>query len=212
MSDDEQVLVFPCYLLKRLKGLPGIASHHVNVNNLQVFADSIVPELRLMRRGDVEDDPTMLQLIPYVVVESADRKRVLMYNRGNKGGETRLADKWSIGVGGHINPEDGETVVGNNLGDDYLGFIRNSASRELREELRNWEDRDTIQYWAFLHTDDSAVNAVHFCCILKIGYSGDEGTLEAAEEGVVMEWVKKEDLKDYVLESWSEMIRDHLLD
>ena len=212
MSDDEQVLVFPCYLLNHLTGLPGIASHHVNVNNLQLFADKIVPELRLMRRGDVEDDPTTLQLIPYVVVESADRKRVLTYNRGSKGGETRLADKWSIGVGGHINTEDGETVVEDNLGDDYLGFIRNSAYRELREELRNWEDPETIQYWAFLHTDDSAVNAVHFGCVLQISYSGDENTLEAAEEGTTMEWAKKEDLKDYVLESWSEMIRDHLLD
>lgn len=70
---------------------------------------------------DVEHDDRWKQLIPYIVCVNS-KGQILAYNRGRKGGEKRLASKWAIGFGGHVNDQD-ETFL--------LGVIR-----EIREELQ----------------------------------------------------------------------------
>lgn len=75
-------------------------------------------------RGEVESDPSFKQLIPYVVLSC--RGEVFHYTRGSTGGEVRLRALRSIGIGGHINPEDGPST-----GDPY----RTGMLRELAEEV-----------------------------------------------------------------------------
>ena len=48
------------------------------------------------RRVDVEDDPSFQQLIPYVVVQ--DGGRVFLMRRLRTGGDTRLHERFSIGL------------------------------------------------------------------------------------------------------------------
>lgn len=81
------------------------------------------------RRGDVEDDPSLLQPIPYVVVTrgTADRREVFAYTRLGGGGEHRLHGRVSIGVGGHMNHLFDEVSLGR--------VVREEATRELEEEL-----------------------------------------------------------------------------
>ena len=77
-----------------------------------------------MRRGDAEEDPTHKQVIPYLVLR--DGERWFLMRRTRAGGDARLHDRWSIGVGGHLNPGDG----------DVHGGLRREWARGARRGLR----------------------------------------------------------------------------
>jgi predicted NUDIX family phosphoesterase len=61
-------------------------------------------------RPQVELDPAFKQIIPYLVLR--DRERYFLMRRTRAGADQRLHDRWSIGVGGHLNPEDGDLAAG----------------------------------------------------------------------------------------------------
>lgn len=54
-----------------------------------------------VRRGDAEVDSQWKQPIPYAIIRRGEE--VFLYKRLKKGGEERLHDRLSIGVGGHMN-------------------------------------------------------------------------------------------------------------
>jgi predicted NUDIX family phosphoesterase len=146
-------------------------------------------------RSVAEDDPSWKQLIPYLVVRDADR--VWLMRRSRAGGDARLHDRFSIGVGGHLNPDDG----------DVLGGLR----REFDEELdAPWEPRFTLL--GVLNADDDAVGQVH----LGLVYEADAGgrrvaireTHKLQGRFAVMDEV--EAVRDR-LETWSALVLDHLL-
>src|SRR5687767_12552590 len=73
---------------------------------LETILRGLCSSPREARRGDVEEDPTLKQPIPYVVVRRRGEGRVqevFMYTRLTGGGEARLHGKVSVGVGGHMN-------------------------------------------------------------------------------------------------------------
>lgn len=76
-----------------------------------------------MLREEAEKDPGFRQVIPYVLVHYGDK--YLTVTRHQTQGETRLHNKVSIGIGGHINPVDGRQ-------EDLLDA---GLRRELSEEL-----------------------------------------------------------------------------
>lgn len=57
-----------------------------------------------LERPQAEEDPTHRQIIPYAVVRH--RGRFFLMRRTKGGGEARLHDRYTLGVGGHINPQD----------------------------------------------------------------------------------------------------------
>ncbi|MFG0318937.1 MAG: hypothetical protein ACF8XB_16820, partial [Planctomycetota bacterium JB042] len=59
-----------------------------------------------VERRFAEEDRAFQQVIPYVVVRRGEE--VLLLKRSRRGGDARLHDKLSIGVGGHVNPPDAE--------------------------------------------------------------------------------------------------------
>jgi predicted NUDIX family phosphoesterase len=83
-------------------------------------------------RGEMEQDPSFKQLIPYVLFRYTDSEGVphlFQYTRGGGQGEKRLHAKRSVGVGGHISAED--HAEGANHHDVY----REGMLRELAEEV-----------------------------------------------------------------------------
>ena len=102
---DELVLVVP-------RGVaPGPIPWH------GIVADHVVERLAAIERAgevrpraEVERDPSWKQLIPYVVLR--DRDRTFLMRRTRAGGDARLHDLWSIGIGGHVNPLDGGVAGG----------------------------------------------------------------------------------------------------
>lgn len=68
-----------------------------------------------VEREHAERTPSLKQVIPYSIVVRHGRgyePEVLCLRRTTKGGESRLHDKLSIGVGGHINPVDKSPLEG----------------------------------------------------------------------------------------------------
>jgi predicted NUDIX family phosphoesterase len=116
---DELVLGLPAARLRELGTFTGFTTD--TPRYLPALFDA--KHLSFRPRGDCETDPTWLQLIPYVVLQSGDR--IFHYTRGSKGGEKRLHALKSIGIGGHINPVDTEAA------DPY----RAGLARELAEEI-----------------------------------------------------------------------------
>lgn len=138
-NPDELVLVVPRPAL-----VPGDGWLGVRRGDLEAALETVRHEGRFVRRGDAEDDPTLKQVIPYLVLRDGDRW--FLMRRTRAGGDARLHDLWSIGVGGHLNPGDG----------DVAGGLR----REWAEEL----DAGFVPEFepvGMLNDDTTAVGAVH---------------------------------------------------
>ena len=98
----ERVLVVPASDLDRLGRFQGYSSEAD-----RYLSALLVPSLATFRpRSEVEDDPSLKQIIPYVVFRSAGA--VFCYTRGKSGGEARLRRRRSLGVGGHVAEDDAE--------------------------------------------------------------------------------------------------------
>ena len=74
-----------------------------------------------------ESDSNYKQVIPYVLFTY--KKSIFSYRRGKHGGEKRLHEKYSIGVGGHIAVED-RTL----FSEDNIGY-GDAMWREVAEEI-----------------------------------------------------------------------------
>lgn len=123
----ERVLVVPTEMFRRIGYFQGFS--------LEVgrYLDELLrPEHTSYRlRGEMEEDPSFKQLIPYVIFRFVDEggiTRVFQYTRGKGQGEKRLHAKRSIGIGGHICIDD-EAASGDSL--PYEEGMR----RELAEEV-----------------------------------------------------------------------------
>ena len=99
----EKVLCFERSLLDTLGNFQGLK---LGENNL--LAEILnAHHLSLQPRELVEDDPTYKQIIPYVILRHTEGAKVTYFSyRRDKGGESRLENKRSIGVGGHLSQED----------------------------------------------------------------------------------------------------------
>ncbi len=116
------------------------------------FRERVTRHGFFVERGYAERTPSWKQVIPYSLVLSAETGRLLLLRRLPGGGEKRLRDKLSIGVGGHVNPEDLEGTAG----DPILAGTR----REIEEELLV-EGTYEIQPVGLLNDDSNPVGAVH---------------------------------------------------
>jgi predicted NUDIX family phosphoesterase len=122
----ENVLVVPTELFHRLGHFQGFTRD----------VDRYLPELldpahvMFRPRNQVETDPGLKQLIPYVIFlyrDAAGGESVFQYTRGKGMGEGRLHLLRSVGVGGHISSDD----VNGRSDDPFAEGMR----RELDEEV-----------------------------------------------------------------------------
>ncbi len=111
---DELVLAVPREALVPAGGWLGIRR-----GDLAEALLAVAREGRYVRRGDAEEDEALKQVIPYLVLR--DGERWFLMRRTRAGGDARLHDMCSIGVGGHLNPGD--------------GGVEGGLAREWREEL-----------------------------------------------------------------------------
>jgi len=117
-KDAEQILVVP-----RAALMPD-AVHGFRPGPAQEYVERVRAHGVFKRRGDVEQDPSIKQIIPYLMVRHGGR--IFVFQRSAAGGEARLHGKYSIGVGGHINRSDVEGDV---------DLLEAGLRRELEEEL-----------------------------------------------------------------------------
>lgn len=195
---EEEVLVFPARILHDydFEGFKAYKPQYRNLLSEIRSASSFVP------RKEAEFDPTILQVIPYAYVYGW-KPAVLVYERTTKGGESRLHSKWSVGVGGHINPVD-------NTGDDIFTV---AAAREVNEEFVFTGSRartalpTDFTLRGFIRRTDTTVNSVHFGVVYAFG-APTETAAPAAEDCTIVSWMRPQQLmlpeSFERLEAWSQ--------
>ena len=122
-----------------------------------------------VERRAAEENSSWKQVIPYVVVKRADS--ILLLERKKIEGEVRLHGKLSIGVGGHINPEDAQASVGES-GALTHSPIDNGSRREIAEEL-HVSGRTQLARVGVLNDDSNPVGAVHVGLVQLMLVEGD---------------------------------------
>jgi len=149
--DTEYVLVIPTSVFHELGHFQGVSK-----NTDQYLEELLSPEHTSYRpRGEMEEDPSFKQLIPYVVFQHVDKEgtiRVFKYTRGGGQGEKRLHNKVSIGIGGHISSIDQDA--------DELSPYDEGMRRELEEEV-SIETRYQHRIVGLINDDETEVGRVH---------------------------------------------------
>jgi predicted NUDIX family phosphoesterase len=149
---EERILVVPTSLFHKLGYFQGFSREIDRYWPRLVDGDHV--EYRA--RGEMENDPSFKQLIPYVLfrwTDAAGTTHLFEYQRGSGQGERRLHAKRSVGVGGHISSIDAE--VGH-MHDVY----REGMRRELDEEVAI-ETPYTESVVGLINDDETPVGQVH---------------------------------------------------
>ena len=195
-KDDEKVLVVPADVIFERGRWQGLKQ-----DNLDYYVDIIKKNYQFKRRGDVENDPSWQQIIPYIVFNFKDK--FFIYKYLPLAGEQRLVDTYQIGVGGHINEID---VHGENV-------LEEGMMREWTEEVNyngNLLERKLI---GLLNDDSRPVEAVHLG--LVYGFLGDSPDISIKEEDKMQgELVDLKDIGEYIKDNqgiWVKIVyRDYL--
>jgi len=161
-----------------------------------------------VERAYAERSPHLQQIIPYGVVCCDDR--VLLVKRLSKGGESRLHDKLSIGIGGHINPIDAAPEHGDESSRSKL--LEAATIRELEEEL-TIDGTYTTQAVGVLNDDSNPVGAVHVGLVQVVRV---RGTVEIREKDHLEgELVTLDELRERLegganYETWSKLLVERI--
>lgn len=196
----EKVLVFPEELIANYDFSKGIIYDR---KQLQEITGSILNSGKLfyMDRAKAENDPSHKQLIPYTLI--FNKNGIFAYQRTKKGGESRLHGLWSIGVGGHINPHDGES-------NDNASYWE-GLKRELQEEIGL-----TINYnpmlVAALYDNSNDVGKVHFGMVhgIMVGLDWQPTTKDFALSNGWFEFLHTLMKNKDSFENWSKIILENL--
>ncbi len=165
----------------------------------QIF-EKILNNQMFMPRNDAEYNFEHKQVIPYVVIRS--KKNFLLLKRLNRQTEKRLHNKYSLGIGGHINPE---PVA------DHSNIIVNGLYRELNEEVLVGEI-DALNFVGIINDESNSVSRVHLGLLYILDLlTQDCRVLET--EKMTAQWVSGSDLKEYypMMETWSRIVMDQYI-
>jgi predicted NUDIX family phosphoesterase len=136
---EEQVLAVPRVALP-----DGLPRRGVLRRGLRPYFEAIAAAAVFRPRSSLEADPAWKQVIPYLVLR--DRERVFLMRRTRAGGDARLHDRWTIGIGGHVNPGDR----------DLAGGLRREWSEEIEAAFT-----PRFRRLGLLNDDADPVGAVH---------------------------------------------------
>lgn len=188
-NPDERVLVVP-----RASIVPGDGWLGVRTDGLDEALDAVRRDGFFMRRGDAEEDPTHKQVIPYLVLR--DGERWFLMRRTKAGGDARLHDLWSIGVGGHLNPGDG----------DVEGGLRREWAEEVVADFE-----PSFRPVGLLNDDTTPVGAVHVGVVFVADAADRPVTIRETDKltGAFATTEETAAVRD-AMETWSRLVFDAL--
>jgi len=188
---EERVFVVPRF------AVPGGCDWYgLRTDDLAAFVEAVERTGTYEARAAMERDPSYKQIIPYLVLR--DGPRWFLMQRTAAGGDERLHHRYSIGVGGHLNPGDG----------GLFGGLR----REWAEEL-DAAFVPEFELVALLNDDTTDVGSVHLGAVYVADAGGRPvGIREThklsgafADEAAVVAIADR-------MESWSRLTFDFLAD
>ena len=190
-NPDELVLVVPREAL-----VPGAGWLGVRTGDMLEALAVVARDGRFLRRGDAEEDPGHKQVIPYLVLR--DGERWFLMRRTRAGGDVRLHDLWSIGVGGHLNPGDG----------DVAGGLRREWSEEVVAGFV-----PEFSPVGLLNDDTTAVGAVHVGFVFTADAAGRPVSIRETDK-LTGSFVTTAEVARHLedLETWSRLAFEALAD
>ena len=201
----ERVLVFSRATLDELGSFQGISE------DTSRFMDVVLDKSnnRFHERYLAEDDPSLKQIIPYVMFRCGDE--IFSYVRGKQAGEKRLVGNRSVGIGGHINPEDEQLLALAPAASSDIGHYLEAVRREIAEEVIVDDEIDP-KIVALINDDSNPVGQVHFGIVHLCDL--DTKSVRKREQQITESgFVSIEDLagpRREELETWSALAIDYL--
>ena len=191
MTDGELVLVIPRSSIMADPGWYGLRS---DVMTGPDFEARVARDGAFRLRAEMEGDPSWKQVIPYLVLR--DGTRYFLMRRTKAGGDERLHDHWSIGVGGHINPGDV----------DLIGGLR----REWREEVAA-DFEPEFELLGLLNDDTTDVGSVHVGAVYLADARGRAVSIRETDKltGSFADSTEVAAVVDR-MESWSALVFEYL--
>lgn len=152
-----------------------------------------------VRRGDAENDVTLKQPIPYAVIRRGDE--VFIYKRLKAGGEIRLHDQLSIGIGGHMNRINDIRNWGDNL---QINFFR-----ELSEEIEIWGSvKLEPKIVGLINDDEDDAGLFHIGILMILDLPEQAEVVVRETDKLEGYWIRAKDLTKAplfeALETWSQ--------
>jgi predicted NUDIX family phosphoesterase len=125
-----------------------------------------------------------------------DGERLFLMQRTRAGGDARLHDLYSLGIGGHLNPEDGGVVEG--------------LRREFHEEMvAEWDPEPRLI--GLLKDDDVLVGQVHVGVVFEADAGGRPLAVRETDKLSGRFVAPDEAASVYEsMESWSQLLYDHV--
>ena len=125
-----------------------------------------------------------------------DGQRLFLMQRTKAGGDARLHDLYSLGIGGHLNPEDGGVLAG--------------LRREFHEEMvAEWEPEPRLI--GLLKDDDVLVGQVHLGVVFEADAAGRALSVRETDKlsGRFVAPAACEPVYED-METWSQLLYDHV--
>ena len=166
------------------------------------FFNSMIAQSYFYSRERAETDENLKQIIPYAYV--VHKKSIFVLERFSTQSESRLHNKLSLGVGGHINKND-KVENGNNI-------IYNGLYRELKEEIWLEDLTYQMQFKGLINDDSNSVGRVHLGVIFEVALNLAQCHIKEKNK-MSGHWMLIEELKmSYQhMETWSQILVDNLL-
>jgi predicted NUDIX family phosphoesterase len=166
----------------------------IRTSGLEELLEAIEQQGRYEPRDAMECDPAFKQVIPYLVLR--DGERYFLMRRTRAGRDERLHDRYSIGVGGHLNPGDG----------GLDGGLRREWAEELEADFV-----PTFRLVGLLNDDTTDVGSVH----LGVVYVADAASRPVAireTDKLTGRFVDPAAVAEVEaeLESWSQLVFEQL--
>lgn len=161
-------------------------------------------------RGIAELSTEYLQLLPYVLIKKGDK--YLSYRRGKAGTEAKLHDKYSIGIGGHV--DIGTDYKLETLNSDLLlPILAANIEREIDEEIGYQVPEDNVPLGCLVsrdHTNPTEVGWFHIGILYVITVPKDFEPKTKDEGMKEFRWLEVNELRKLNLEPWSQAAIDYM--
>ena len=143
-----------------------------------------------INRSIAETDFQHKQLIPYAVLQNS-KGEVFCYQR--HGSEKRLADIFSVGIGGHVNDHD--------LGETLSQRLINGLRREFKEEVGIEVSESQFHLAGMINEEATEVGHCHTGVVFRVAIDSTDFTFDA--EIGNPQWRCIDDLDLSKFELWS---------
>lgn len=187
----EKVMVVPSSVIS-----PFLGSINYITKNIDQIIHVIYSSYQFVDRTYAEYAPEYKQIIPYTIL--INESQYFLTKRLKKQTENRLHGMYSIGIGGHINPEES---TANNI-------IMAGMSRELLEEvgIKLVGNHHCVGVINDLSTD---VSNFHIGLVYPICTSNNISVVE--KNKMTGHWATEEEINSKIdrLESWSQIVWEH---